>query len=78
MDLEKNVFTKNNPKEIALSVFSSAKKSTRKKSTSYKSAMAMITFYINRAGIKLSEKRKIILEKAKEYLRKHREKLEKL
>jgi hypothetical protein len=44
---------------------------TRKKSSPYRSAMSMLTFYINRAGEKsLGESQKTVLEKAKNELQK--------
>ena len=50
LDLEVNVFTKERPREIALSLKRSADHSKRRKSDPYRSAMSMLTFYINRAG----------------------------
>jgi hypothetical protein len=44
--------------------------STRRKATPYQSAMSMLNFYINRAGSKLSKKRKNILNQAKKELQK--------
>ncbi len=75
LDLETGVFTWNDPKKIALSLKRSAEKSTRRKSEPFRSAMSMLVFYINRAGKKLPEERKRILEQAKEELRRlyHRE-----
>ena len=70
LDLEKGVFTWNNPKRIAQSIKQSADSSTRRKGTPFQSAMSMLTFYINRAGKSLSSKQKRILEHAKEELRK--------
>ncbi len=69
LDLDKGVFTKGSPTRIAHSLERSADKSTRKKSDSYRSAMSMLTFYINRAGKNLPDSKKKILEKAKEILR---------
>jgi len=69
MTLQKNVFTFDDPKEIALSLKRSAERSNRRKSDPYRSAMSMLTFYINRAGSKLPEERRRILEKAKDELR---------
>jgi hypothetical protein len=69
LDLDKGVFTKGSPTKIAHSLERSADKSTRKKSDSYRSAMSMLTFYINRAGKNLPESKKKILQKAKEILR---------
>lgn len=50
MDLESGVFSKRSPKAIALSLKHSAESSGRRKSPPYRSAMSMLTFYINRAG----------------------------
>ena len=69
LDLEKNVFTFKDPKKIALSLKKSAKKSERRKSGAFQSAMSMLCFYINRAGVNLSESQKKILEQAKTELR---------
>lgn len=68
LDLEKNIFTWNNPHRIAYSLKKSAERSTRRKSTPYAAAMAMLNFYINRAGKKLSNKQKAVLEKTKDEL----------
>ncbi len=70
LDLEEGVFTWNDPKKIAASLEQSAENSTRRKGTPYQSAMSMLNFYINRAGKKLPEERKRILEQAKIELRK--------
>ncbi|MCL4339033.1 DUF3175 domain-containing protein [Patescibacteria group bacterium] len=70
LDLEEGVFTWNNPKRIALSLKQSAENSLRRKTTPFQSAMSMLNFYINRAGEKLPEEKKTILEKAKIELRK--------
>ncbi|WP_066589684.1 DUF3175 domain-containing protein [Sphingomonas pruni] len=69
LDLEKDVFTRDDPKSIALSLKRSAEHSHRRKGTPFQSAMSMLTFYINRAGKDLSPKQKKVLEKAKEELR---------
>lgn len=70
LDLEKNVFKKSNPTEIARSLKRSAKHSARRKSEPYRSAMSMLTFFINRAGSSLSRHRLHVLERAKDELRK--------
>ena len=69
LDLEKDVFTRDDPKSIALSLKRSAEHSKRRKGTPFQSAMSMLTFYINRAGEDLPAKQKNVLEKAKEELR---------
>ncbi|MBS0245295.1 MAG: DUF3175 domain-containing protein [Proteobacteria bacterium] len=67
--LEEGVFTQSTPRQIALSLKRSADRSRRRKSDPYRSAMSMLTFYINRAGKGLSKTRKARLEKAKDELR---------
>ena len=69
LDLKKGVFTEDDPKKIARSLKRSAEHSHRRKSSPYRSAMSMLTFYINRGGKDLSARRKAILEKAKDELR---------
>ncbi len=69
LDLEGNVFAKSDPQAIARSLKRSAEQSKRRKSSPYRSAMSMLTFYINRAGHNLPEKQLRVLEKAKDELR---------
>ena len=69
LDLERDVFTRDDPKSIALSLKRSAEHSHRRKGSPFQSAMSMLTFYINRAGKDLPTKQKKVLEKAKEELR---------
>ena len=69
LDLERDVFTRDDPRAIALSLKRSAEHSKRRKGTPFQSAMSMLTFYINRAGKDLPAKRKKVLEEAKEELR---------
>ena len=69
LSLEPEVFTLDDPARIARSLSESAEESTRRKAGPYRSAMSMLTFYINRAGKNLPESRKKILEKAKDELR---------
>jgi hypothetical protein len=69
LDLQPDVFTKRDPRAIALSLRRSAERSTRQKSEPYRSAMSMLTFYINRAGRNLPAARRRVLERAKEELR---------
>jgi len=68
-DLDPGVFTMRNPREIAESLRRSAENSTRRKSDPYRSAMSMLTFYMNRAGAQLSSTQKSRLERAKDELR---------
>lgn len=70
LDLERRVFTQKDPKAIARSLKSSAEQSHRRKSSPYRSAMSMLTFYINRAGKTLPKSQRARLEDAKDELRK--------
>ncbi len=70
LDLEGGVFTLRSPGRIAASLKRSAERSTRRKADSYRSALSMLTFYINRAGKNLPASRKKTLNKAKDELRK--------
>ena len=70
LDLERSVFTKSDPHSIALSLKRSAERSHRRKSDPYRSAMSMLTFYINRAGDNLGSRQRRVLERAKDELRK--------
>ncbi len=70
LDLEAHVFESHDPYKIALSLKRSAEHSKRRKSEPYRSAMSMLTFYINRAGHNLPAKQKKVLEDAKDELRK--------
>jgi len=70
LDLEEGVFTWKDPRKIALSLKKSAESSTRRKSSPYRSAVSMISFYINRAGKNLNPKQKKVLESAKIELKK--------
>ena len=69
LDLERAVFAQRNPKKIARSLKRSAERSRRRKSGAYRSAMSMLTFYINRAGRQLPKTRRRTLEAAKHELR---------
>jgi len=69
LDLESSVFTKDSARSIAESLKRSAEHSKRRKSDPYRSAMSMLTFYINRAGKNLPKSRRERLEAAKDELR---------
>jgi|SRR5438093_6756930 len=69
LDLDKGVFTRRDPKSIARSLKRSAERSHRRKSDPYRSAMSMLTFYINRAGQQLSAAKRKRLDAAKKELR---------
>jgi uncharacterized protein DUF3175 len=69
LDLDPGVFTRTDPRGIARSLKRSADRSRRRKVDPYRSAMSMLTFYINRAGKALSQTRRRRLEAAKDELR---------
>jgi uncharacterized protein DUF3175 len=69
LDLEPSVFKKKDATQIARSLKRSAEQSKRRKSSPYRSAMSMLTFYINRAGKTLPKTQRSRLEKAKDELR---------
>ena len=69
LSLEQGVFSKDDPRSIARSLKRSADRSRRRKSDPFRSAMSMLTFYINRAGKQLSRSRRKRLEAAKDELR---------
>jgi hypothetical protein len=69
LDLDPGVFTRTSARAIASSLKRSADRSLRRKTDSFRSAMSMLTFYVNRAGKTLSADRKRLLQDAKEELR---------
>jgi hypothetical protein len=69
MDLEDSVFKQRSAAAIARSLKRSAERSHRRKSSPFRSAMSMLTFYINRAGKNLSASKRRTLERAKDELR---------
>ena len=69
LDLDRSVFTWKDPRRIARSLKRSAERSHRRKSSPYRSAMSMLTFYINRAGDNLGKGQRAVLERAKVELR---------
>lgn len=69
LDLEQGVFSKDDPRSIARSLKRSADRSRRRKGDPFRSAMSMLTFYINRAGKQLSKSKLKRLEAAKAELR---------
>ncbi len=69
LDLEGGVFKKRSARAIAQSLKESAEHSDRRKADPYRSAMSMLTFYINRAGHNLSDAEHRRLENAKNELR---------
>ena len=70
LDLKPGVFKEKDAKQIARSLKASAEHSERRKSDPYRSAMSMLTFYINRAGDTLPKTQRKRLENAKDELRK--------
>jgi hypothetical protein len=70
LDLDPGVFTRTDPRSIARSLKRSAERSRRRKSDPYRSAMSMLSFYINRAGRTLPAARRRRLDAAKNELRK--------
>src|SRR5215470_7485991 len=75
LDLDPGVFSREDPRSIARPLKRSADRSRRRKSDPFRSAMSMLTFYINRAGKNLSKTRRAQLEATKDELRElyHRE-----
>jgi uncharacterized protein DUF3175 len=69
LDLERGVFSLASPHAIALSLKRSALASRRRKANPYRSALSMLTFYVNRAGRNLPAARLRTLERAKRELR---------
>jgi hypothetical protein len=69
LDLEGGVFRQASAKKIAASLKRSAEASRRRKSGAYRSALSMLTFYINRAGRNLRKTQKDRLDRAKVELR---------
>ena len=70
LDLEQGVFSLRDPRRIARSLQRSAERSRRRKTDPFRSAMSMLSFYINRAGAGLPDDRRAVLEQAKQELRK--------
>src|SRR5215831_12314753 len=69
LDLEQGVFALEDAREIAQSLKRSAEHSKRRKADPFRSAMSMLTFYMNRAGRNLPASRKRTLLRAKDELR---------
>ena len=57
----RDVFKQRSARDIAQSLKRSAEHSTRRKAEPYRSALSMLTFYINRAGTNLPPERKRVL-----------------
>ena len=69
LDLEEHIFEFDDPKRIAASLKRSAEASDRRKAEPFRSAMSMLSFYINRAGSNLTAEHRKVLEQAKDELR---------
>ncbi|HTV72294.1 MAG TPA: DUF3175 domain-containing protein [Candidatus Acidoferrales bacterium] len=70
LDLDQGVFALKDPTAIAQSLKRSADRSKRRRASSpFRSAMSMLTFYVNRAGDNLTAERRRTLEAAKDELR---------
>lgn len=69
LSLDEGVFSRRSPRGIAQTLKRSAERSRARKSSPYRSAMSMLTFYINRGGRGLSASRRRTLEAAKAELR---------
>jgi len=69
LDLRRGVFKLTSAKRIAASLKRSAERSARRKSGAYRSALSMLTFYINRAGRNLPKTERNRLERAKTELK---------
>ena len=65
LDLKQGVFKLTSAKKIAASLKRSAEHSSRRKAGAYRSALSMLTFYINRAGKTLPKTQRSRLEQAK-------------
>ena len=69
LDLDPGVFALEDPRAVARSLQRSAERSRRRKTDPFRSAMSMLTFYINRAGKNLPKEQRRVLERAKDELR---------
>ena len=69
LDLDRGVFRQTSARRIAASLKRSAERSRRRKAGAYRSALSMLTFYINRAGKNLPKAQRDRLERAKAELK---------
>ena len=69
LELAPNVFRGDDAGRIARSLKRSAERSRARKAGAYRSAMSMLTFYVNGGGKKLSPSRRHTFERAKTELR---------
>jgi hypothetical protein len=69
LDLKRGVFKLTSAKKIAASLKRSAEHSSRRKAGAYRSALSMLTFYINRSGKNLPKIQRDRLQRAKTELK---------
>lgn len=69
LDLPSGLFKQSDPAAIATGLLEAAEQSSARKRSAYGSAMAMLCFYINRAGANLTDAERQRLEAAKQELR---------
>lgn len=69
MTIPKGLFRRADPNSIARSLKRAAQRSRRRKSSPFRSALSLLTFYVNRAGKNLPAGRRYVLERAKASLR---------
>lgn len=69
LDLKRGIFKQASAKKIAASLKRSAEHSSRRKAGAYRSALSMLTFYINRAGKNLPKTQRDRLQRAKTELK---------
>src|SRR5882724_392366 len=69
LNLEDSVFKQPSARAIASSLKRSAERSRQRNSPPYRSALSMLTFYVNRAGRNLPATERGKLERAKQELR---------
>jgi hypothetical protein len=65
LDLKQDAFKLTSAKKIAASLKRSAEHSSRRKAGAFRSALSMLTFYINRAGKTLPKTQRERLQRAK-------------
>jgi hypothetical protein len=65
LDLKGGVFKLRSATAIAASLKRSAERSSRRRTSAYRSALSMLTFYLNRAGRSLPKTERERLERAK-------------
>jgi len=69
LDLPVGLFTQTSPAAVAAGLLNAAERSSTRRRSAYASAMAMLCFYVNRAGTNLAPAQRQCLEAAKVELR---------